>query len=94
MDHQMWCLMFKCCHSLLTNSKALDKHARYTCIVWCFMGKKKDWRAKELGIFHLGCRNECFQSLLNKDTTELLEFLSALLVKYHQHRRKGTNTQF
>jgi hypothetical protein len=38
-------------------------------------GKKKGWRAKELGVFQLGSRNERFQNLLREDTKELLGFL-------------------
>ena len=40
-------------------------------------GKHKGWRAKELGVAELGCRNERFQQLLREDTKELLGFLSA-----------------
>lgn len=46
-------------------------------------GKTKGWRAKQLGAFHLGRRNERFQSLLvREDKKQLLGFLSVLPGNY------------
>jgi hypothetical protein len=60
-------------------------------------GKKKGWRAKELGVFQLGSRNERFQSLLREDTKELLGFLSGRSITGtddRRHDKKGRNGQF
>jgi Transposase len=60
-------------------------------------GKKKGWRAKELGVFQLGSRNERFQSLLREDTKELLGFLSGLSTTGsdpRQHNNKGRNGRY
>jgi hypothetical protein len=57
-------------------------------------GKKKGWRAKELGVFQLGCRNELFQSLPCEDTKELLGFFLGLSNTGSdpcQHNNKGHN---
>jgi hypothetical protein len=60
-------------------------------------GKKKCWRAKELGVFQLGSRNERFQSLLREDTKELLGFLSGRSTTGtddRRHDKKGRSGRF
>jgi hypothetical protein len=56
-------------------------------------GKRRGWRAKELGVSDLSSHNERFRSLLREDTKELLGFLSGQPPAYH-HRPKGRNGQF
>ena len=64
-------------------------------------GKKEGWRAKELEVAELGCRNERFQQLLREDTKELLGFLSASKGGSARHKngsarhnKKGCNGRF
>ena len=61
-------------------------------------GKKKGWRAKELGVSHLGSRNKHFRSLLREDTKEILGFLSGRTASTgtddRRQRRKGRDGRF
>jgi hypothetical protein len=77
-----------------STAKVLSSSIRDILAAGVSRGKKKGWRAKELGVLQLGSRDERFQSLLREDTKELLGFLSGLPANYHRQKQKGSNGQF
>lgn len=51
----------------------------------------RGWRAKDLGVFDLGSRNEQFQSLLVEDARELKGYLA---VAHNKHNKRGLGGLF